>query len=264
LKSPFDVVRDFEQAVAEYCGAPYCVAVNSCTLALFLACKWCKVEEVVIPKRTYVSVPMSIIHAGGTVKFRDEDWEGSYSLDPYPIFDSARRFRSGMYGQPEYYDGGIFECVSFHKSKILGLSQGGAILHNDPQADVWFRKARFDGRTEGVAPKDDTFDTLGYHCYLSPDVAAHGLWRLSYLPKHNDDLPNDDYPDLSQIPLFQKSSQKSAGIMVGCSTTHSSSSWLQETPGQTQSSSSVSNQRPLLPSAPESFGTGSQWVMPNS
>ena len=24
-----------------------------------------------------------------------------------------------------------------------------------------------------------------------------GLWRMMYLPKHNEDLPNDDYSDLS-------------------------------------------------------------------
>jgi hypothetical protein len=164
-------------------------------MALLLACKWIGVKEVSIPKRTYVSVPMSIIHAGGTVLFDDREWKGSYSLNPYPIRDSARRFTSDMYS-----DG--FECVSFHISKILGLDQGGAILHGNPEADAWFRKARFDGRTEGVDPKDDTF-ILGYHCYLSPPIAAQGLWRLACLPKHNDDLPNSDYPDLSKIPLFR-------------------------------------------------------------
>lgn len=192
----FNVVRDFEKAVADYTGAPYCVSVNSCTMALLLACKYLNVGEVEIPKLTYVSVPMSIMHAGGRVKFRDEDWTGSYQLKPYPIFDSARRFTSGMYRAGEY------QCLSFHWSKILGLQQGGAILHDDADADRWFRKARFDGRTEGVPPKEDQFDTLGYHCYLSPEIAALGLVRLSFLPQHNADLPNSDYPDLSKAPLF--------------------------------------------------------------
>jgi dTDP-4-amino-4,6-dideoxygalactose transaminase len=195
MPDAFKVVRDFERAVAEYTGAPYCVAVNSCTMALFLACKWCEVDEVWIPKRTYVSVPMSIVHAGGWVKFDDRDWKGSYSLNPYPIRDSARRFTSGM------YDGG-FECLSFHWSKILGIQQGGAILTDVAQADTWFRKARFDGRTEGVHPKNDDF-ILGWHCYMSPEIAAEGLVRLCHLPKHNADLPNSDYPDLSQCRLFQ-------------------------------------------------------------
>jgi dTDP-4-amino-4,6-dideoxygalactose transaminase len=193
----FQVVRDFEKAVADYTGAKYCVTVNSCTMALLLACKYLDVGTVTIPKRTYVSVPMSIMHAGGCVDFDNVEWRGMYRLRPYPIWDAARRFTSGMYRAGQY------QCVSFHWSKILGIQQGGAILHDDDDADRWFRKARFDGRTEGVAPKDDSFDTLGYHCYLSPEVAAEGLVRLSFLPKHNADLPNSDYPDLSLIGLFQ-------------------------------------------------------------
>lgn len=193
---PFQVVKDFEAALCEYTGADYAVTVSSCTIALFLACKYCQVTSVTIPKRTYVSVPMSIIHAGGKVKFEDLEWRGEYSLTPYKIYDAARRFTSGMYH-------GGFQCVSFHWNKILGIQQGGAILHNITKADAWFRRARFDGRTEGVPPKNDTFDMLGWHCYMSPEIAAEGLVRLSHLPKSNPDLPNDDYPDLSQYEIFK-------------------------------------------------------------
>lgn len=192
----FQVVRDFERAICDYTGARYCVTVNSCTNALLLACKYQNVWTVEIPRLTYVSVPMSIMHAGGKVKFRDEDWKGEYQLKPYPIWDSARRFTSGMYRKYAY------QCVSFHWSKTLGIQQGGAILHDNPDADPWFRRMRFDGRTEGVAPKDDQFTELGYHCYMSPEIAAEGLVRLSFLPKHNEDLPNSDYPDLSKVALF--------------------------------------------------------------
>lgn len=198
--NPFQVVRDFEKAVGEYTGAPYVVAVNSCTNALFLCLMWFKhrdlwSDEIEIPARTYVSVPMQIMHAGARVMFRDEEWSGVYRLEPFPLWDAARRFTSGM------YKSGQFMCTSHHWSKTLGIQQGGCILHDDPFADVWLRKARFDGRTEGAAPKDDDF-ILGWHCYMSPEVAAEGVVRLCHLPRHNADLPNSDYPDLSQIPLF--------------------------------------------------------------
>ena len=192
MKSPFQVVEDFEDALCEYTGSPYAVSVNSCTMALLLSCAWLKVGEVTIPRRTYVSVPQSIIHAGGFVKFEDFDWRGSYRLKPYPIWDSARRFTSQMYR-------GGYECVSFHWNKILGIQQGGAILHSNSKADSWLRRARFDGRAEGIPPNRDKFKMLGWHCYLSPEVAAEGLVRLSHLPKHNPDMPNDDYPNLSLI-----------------------------------------------------------------
>jgi dTDP-4-amino-4,6-dideoxygalactose transaminase len=210
MYSAHQVTREFEKALCEYTGAPYAVAVNSCTMALLLAVKYHLTRrfpdrppfgpDVEIPKRTYVSVPMSIIHAGGRPKFRDEDWEGWYQLAPLPVHDSARYFSSGMY---EDLGAGQMVCVSFHWSKTLGLQQGGAILHDCPYADKWLRRARFDGRTEGVAPKDDLFEYLGWHCYMSPEVAALGLMRLSLLPKHNAPLPNDDYPDLSTMEIFR-------------------------------------------------------------
>lgn len=97
---------------------------------------------------------------------------------------------------------GTMMCLSLHISKICGVDQGGVILHDSPIADRELRKMRFDGRTEGVHPRDDRF-TRGFHCYLSPSVAAQALWKLSTLPLHNDDLPNSDYSDLSTSELFR-------------------------------------------------------------
>ncbi len=220
--NPHQVTRDFEAALCAYTGAPFAVAVNSCTMALLLAVAWqVKKEfehrratrsmgrgedwaepEVEIPKRTYVSVPQSIIHAGGRPTFRDEEWRGAYQLKPLPIWDSARWFTHDLYHVVTGKAGGMV-CVSFHSCKTLGDTQGGAILHDSQDADAWLRRARFDGRTEGVAPKDDTFDMLGWHAYISPDVSARLLWALSTLPKHNAPLPNDPYPDLSEMEIFK-------------------------------------------------------------
>jgi dTDP-4-amino-4,6-dideoxygalactose transaminase len=221
------VTRDFERALCDHTGAPFAVTTNSCTMALLLAVAWhirgserpyrdwvdgeWHGNPIEIPRRTYISVPMSIIHAGGWPTFRDEEWIGAYQLKPLPVWDSARWFTGGMWRSamnegPEWGDWikpGQMVCLSFHSSKILGDTQGGAILHDNPEADEWLRRARFDGRTEGVAPKDDKFVHLGWHCYLSPDVAARLLWKLTVLPKHNDPLPNDEYPDLSQMEIFK-------------------------------------------------------------
>ncbi len=217
--NPYQVVKDFEQALCEYTGSSHCVVVTSCTMALLLACRYQYIKQypeifglnITIPKRTYVSVPQSIIHAGFNVEFEDKDWLGEYSLHPYPIWDSARLFASGMFKMMTASEiicrrKGLdykYQCVSFHWSKTLAIGQGGAILHDNEEADKWFRKARFDGRTEGVAPKDDHFDMIGYHAYMSPRDAAEGLSKLAVLPKHNEPLPNDDYPDLSKMEIFK-------------------------------------------------------------
>ena len=201
--NPYKVVEDFERAVAEYTGAPYVVSVNSCTNALLLALAWHKkidptLTSVTCPKRTYVGVPMSIVHAGLKIKFTDEQWWGFYRLLPTPVFDRARAFSRKMY-QPGF---GHMVCTSHHWSKILGVQQGGCILHEDPAADEWLRRMRFDGRTIGLHPANDPITEIGWHCYLSPEVAAEGIMRLSLLPDHNAALPPSDYPDLSLKPAF--------------------------------------------------------------
>ncbi len=206
MSGPHEVTRQFESELCKYTGARYAVAVNSCSSAIFLCLKWfisnletggIWVRYVDIPKRTYVSVPMQIVHAGYKVSFRNERWRGAYQLRPFPIWDCARRFTGGMYRK------GQFQNVSFHSSKILGIEQGGAILHDNKEADAWFRRARFDGRAEGVAPKNDTFDDLGWHLYMNPSTAAQGLLKLHSLPKKNADLKNSDYPDLSTSRAFR-------------------------------------------------------------
>lgn len=230
MSNPFDINREFESALCGYTSAPFAVTTNSCTSALFLALKWHAIKKigwsdinimfdrpvtVVLPKRTYVSVPMQVKHAGLGLAFEDYAWQGAYQLMPFNIWDSARWFTSGLFARLRQPMTTAFVCVSFHSTKTLGLKrmlyggdlwdieQGGAILHNDAEADKWFRKARFDGRTEGVPPIEDTFDTLGYHCYMSPATARLGLDLLNVLPLENAPLPNDDYPDLSKAPVFK-------------------------------------------------------------
>jgi Predicted pyridoxal phosphate-dependent enzyme apparently involved in regulation of cell wall biogenesis len=139
------VTRDFEQALCEYTGARYAVAVDSCTSALMLALHWIDIQgyTISIPNRTYMSVPCTIIQAGGRVEFYDigsDHLTGAYRLDPTPVWDCALRFTSGMH-QPQQ-----FQCVSFTgPHKRLKLGKGGAILHDDPLADEWFRRARMSG-----------------------------------------------------------------------------------------------------------------------
>ena len=193
----FQVVRDFEAALCEYTGATYAVTTTSCTQALLMACAYFDGygRLVTIPKRTYVGVAASIINAGYYVDFRKEEWSGEYELRPLPVWDCARRFTSAM------YRAGLMQCVSFHTSKILGDTQGGAILHDNPEADAWLRRARFDGRTEGNPNAPIQYPS--WHAYMSTDVAARLLWKLSWLPRHNPDLPNSDYPDLSLIEAFE-------------------------------------------------------------
>ena len=189
-----NVVRQFEKTIAKHCGAPYGVAVESCSAAIFLCCLYCKVGEVTIPKRTYHSVPFSVIHAGGTVKFDDRKWKSFYQLEPYPIVDSAIRFKKNMF-KP-----GFFFCLSFQYSKHIPIGRGGMILTDNKKAVDWFRKMRNDGRRE-IPKERDHVKLAGWNFYLTPEQAARGLalyyWRI-YGKK---DLPDIEmtYEDLSRV-----------------------------------------------------------------
>lgn len=191
--NPYQVVKDFEVALAEFVGSKHAVAVDNCTNALFLCCYYSKVQEVTIPAKTYVSVPSAIIHAGGSVKFEHVDWEGSYQLKPYPIYDSACQLCRGMYVP------GTLQCISFSGNKPIKIGKGGMIFTDDDAANKWFRLARYEGRHE-IPLMEDNFQMLGWNMYMTPEQAARGLVLASYLKDIN--IIHPTYPDLSQFEVF--------------------------------------------------------------
>ena len=187
--NPYDVVRDFEDELCWYTGAPHAVAVTSCTIALEMLCAHLKVGKVAIPRRTYASVPQAIVKAGGYVEFCDSKWHGAYVLGGTSIWDCAPRFTSGMYFP------GSHQCLSFHRRKILGHTEGGAILTDDANVATALRVMRHDGRPAGqVMPT-----MIGYHAVMSPGTAAELLASMGHIAQYNPDMPTDDYPDLSTV-----------------------------------------------------------------
>lgn len=199
--NPYKIVQMFEEEIALYTGAKYAVSVDSCTNALFLICKYLEVTQVTIPSQTYLSVPMSVIQSGGEVIFdktaKTNHWKGMYQLKPYPIWDAAKRLTSKMYIP------GSYMALSFHIKKQLGIGKGGAILTDNLEAVKWFKKARYEGRSEKFY-KEDSIETLGWNMYMTPQEAAHGLCLLQNYPLHNKDLDEvNGYRDLTEFPVFK-------------------------------------------------------------
>ena len=199
--NPYKIVKMFEEEIALYTGAPYAVSVDSCTNAIFLICKFLNVKEVTIPSNTYLSVPMSIIQAGGEVVFdKNPDvnhWRGIYQLKPYPIYDSAKRLTSNMYIP------GSFMCLSFHIKKQLGIGKGGMILTDNIEAVEWIKKARYEGRSEKFY-KEDNIKTMGWNMYMTPQEAAQGLCLMQNYPDHQADLMEvNGYRDLTEFKVFE-------------------------------------------------------------
>lgn len=202
--NPFRVVSMFEEELADYTGAPYAVAVDSCTNALFLSLTYYKLVKlkdnlpiITLPKRTYLSVPQSALHAGYKIQFKDIDWQGAYQLEPTPVWDSAKRLTSNMYIP------GSYMCLSFHIKKSLPIGKGGAILTDDLEAVEWLKKARYEGRSAKNYKEDDiTFN--GWNMYMPPESAARGLNLLMNYPKDMpDQIEEGGYRDLTEFTLFK-------------------------------------------------------------
>tara|TARA_R110000868_G_scaffold13711_2_gene63559 strand:- start:7910 stop:8563 length:654 start_codon:yes stop_codon:yes gene_type:complete len=204
--NPYSIVKQFEEAVANYTGSKYAVSVDNCTNALFLCLMYQRHlgnrEIVTIPSKTYLSVPQSVIHSGHELvfdtRFETNNWRGIYKLNPYQIYDAAKRFTGGMYIPNS------FMCLSFHIKKHLKLGKGGMILTDDFDAVKWFKKARYEGRGEVLYHEDD-IDMLGWNMYMTPQQAAHGLALLQNYPNSMPDIGEDNgYRDLTEFTVFNK------------------------------------------------------------
>lgn len=199
IDDPWDVVDAFEAKVADYAGSRYAVALDSCTNALFLCLKYLGASgQITIPKRTYLSVPGAIIHAGCKPQFGDIVWSGAYHLNPYPIVDGATRFTRGM------YETGTFHCLSFHIRKIVPIGKGGMILTDDEKARDWFDLAVYEGRDRRV-PHDsiDDISILGWNMYMPPEQAARGIELFEKTPDTNDDTGGSwKYADISDYTAW--------------------------------------------------------------
>ena len=203
------ITEQFEAKLCDYTGAPYAVAVDNCSNALFLALHWWKyklndgfLSVVEIPKHTYPAVPCEIIHSGNAVKFLESNryLTGHYPLNGTTVIDSALHFTADMYIP------GSFMCLSFTGPyKHLKLGKGGAILTDNKDAYEWFKRARFSGRRECSYLEDD-FDMLGWNFYMMPEIAAKGLQLMDQFytetgKKHNEPITHR-YPDLSKYPIY--------------------------------------------------------------
>lgn len=204
------VTQMFEEAVAAYTGAKFCVAVDNASNGLLLCLEHEGVEgeTIEIPRNTYPSVPQEIIHAGAHVKFRESPepcglLTGAYQLKPTRIWDSALRFTHNMYVAKSLM------VVSFTgPHKHLKLGKGGAILTDSAVVRDWLKKARFSGRSE-CSYHTDNFTVLGHNFYMLPEIAARGLllmpqfYNLDGSPRIMPDITLP-YPDLSKFEIFNQ------------------------------------------------------------
>jgi len=194
----FETVAEFERQVSDFFGSPYAVAVDSCTHALELCLRYKGVQKLVVPKRTYISVPFLANKLSIELEWKDEAWQDYYELGNTKILDSAV-----LWGYNSYIKETMM-CISFQYRKHLSLGRGGMILLDDLQAYNQLKKMSYDGRLPDVPWREQNIDSFGYHYYMTPETAQLGLDKLQQAiqtkPKK---WTIEDWPDLTKMEIFK-------------------------------------------------------------
>jgi len=194
----FEYVNQFESQVAEFFGAPYAVATDSCTHALELCFRYLKSDWITIPKRTYLSVPMTCMKLGLNWTWKEDDWFDYYYLGSTNIIDAAV-----LWGQNTYISN-TFMCLSFQFKKHLSLGRGGMILLSNKDDRRELKKMSYDGRDLSLPWAEQDITTMGYHYYMTPEVAKTGIELLNDRKKiPGKKWSHRDYPDLTKMSVFK-------------------------------------------------------------
>jgi perosamine synthetase len=197
-------VSDFERALADYCGANFaiCLANGTATIHTALVAMGVKPGDAVhTTPLTMSATTLAILQAGATPVYHDinpKDWlmEGWSAKDvnlPVSLYglhvsnapqwvdyvdDAAQTLR-------KHNPNAKFTSLSFQASKILALSEGGALLTND----------------EGLAERAREFSSLGYRMKAgqpridpavikSPDYERHH-WPLAFNYRMSDHVASE-------------------------------------------------------------------------
>jgi dTDP-4-amino-4,6-dideoxygalactose transaminase len=208
FNDPFDVITMFEKKISDYTGARYVTVTDCCTHSLELCLRYRllqgqKIDKIILPKKTYLSVPMMCHKLGIAIEWSDETWKGFYHLKPTNVIDMALRFTKDCYVP------GSDSCLSFGNKKVLKVNRGGAILTDDKDAHDYYQLARYDGRDLSNRPWElqKSFDVIGYHYNLSCEDCARGILLMDDLARtglYNKDASEDIqdyYPDLSKLNI---------------------------------------------------------------
>lgn len=193
----FQTVTSFENEIAKFFGAPYAIAVDSCTHGIELALRYTRANHISVPKRTYLSIPFLAEKLSIVRTWKDEDW-----IDYYYITD--RVVDAAVLWKPDSYIPGTFMGISFQYQKHLSLGRGGVLLCDNSQDYLTLKKMSYDGRLPETPWRDQNIASIGYHYYMTPETAQLGLDKL---PSAINTQPRQwtvaDWPDLTQMNIFK-------------------------------------------------------------
>ena len=192
----FEVVKEFENKIAEFFGAPYAVAVDCCTHGLELCLRYKNIDYIKVPTHTYISVPFLAKKLGIDLMWKVENWKNYYYITDN-IIDAAVLWKR------DSYIPGTFMCISFQFKKHLALGRGGIILTDNKESALELKKMSYDGRLPDVPWREQDISTMGYHYYMTPETAKLGLEKLPNAIKNKPiQWTINDWPNISKMKAF--------------------------------------------------------------
>lgn len=193
----FDSIHNFETLIANYYGAAYGIATDSCTHAIELALRYDSVRETTCPNHTYLSIPMTLMKIGINWKWNTKKWEYYYFLSNTRIIDAAVLWKK------KSYIPNTLMCLSFQFKKHLSVGRGGMILTDDLNEYLSLKAMSYDGRNFDIPWMNQDIPHIGYHYYMTPESAEYGIQQFyKVVNKPPEKKGYYDYPNLSNLKVF--------------------------------------------------------------
>lgn len=219
-------VADFENAFAEWNGAPHAVATSSGTTAIHTALAALDIgpgDEVIVPAHTFIASATPVLHQRATPVFADVD-ERTFCLDPasvgeritdrskaiiavhlngHPadlaallaiagprgihIIEDGAQAHGALYNGRKVGTVGVAGCFSFWEDKIITTGgEGGAVITSDGPLANRMRRIRHHGEGPMEGERAYFHLELGYNYRMSSMHAATGLVQLRRLDEYLD------------------------------------------------------------------------------
>lgn len=194
----FEKIKEFENEIAKFFGAPYAVAVDCCTHGLELCLRMKNAKKIKVPRHTYLSVPMLASKLNIELEWTDEKWKNYYYLTD-DIIDAAVLWEKNSYVPKTYM------CVSFQFRKHLSLGRGGVILFDKKEDFDTLKKMSYDGRSPDEPWAKQNIKSIGYHYYMTPETAILGMEKLPEAIKRKPkQWVYTDWVDLTTMDVFKE------------------------------------------------------------
>ena len=191
-------VYEFESMVSDFFGAKYGVSVDSCTHGVELCLRYLNVDKIVVPKRTYLSIPFLAKKLNLSLEWKDENWKDFYQIGDSRVYDAAVLWKENSYIP------NTFMCLSFQFQKHLSLGRGGMILTDNKEARDELKRMSYDGREPNIPWREQNIKSFGYHYYMTPETAQNGLNKLHTAIKTKPKKWSiKDWPDLTKMEVFK-------------------------------------------------------------